>query len=173
LGVSIRADAIQRAFEQFDIDGNGVITLHELQKGLQQLLRTEFLSESSVESVMKHLDTSGDGVLQPNEFVGTEELRKRINAVVKEELYQLSIQQEQQQPSQKDTSTNLVGIFQRFLQAIGDFEDIQINHCESNYDCQRPEVCCDFHFTKQCCSSGIMARELTLQYATVPVPQQY
>jgi len=27
--------------------------------------------------------------------------------------------------------------------------------CESNYDCERPEVCCDFGFKKMCCSSGM------------------
>lgn len=27
--------------------------------------------------------------------------------------------------------------------------------CESNYDCERPEVCCDFGFKKMCCSSGL------------------
>jgi len=26
--------------------------------------------------------------------------------------------------------------------------------CESNYDCQRPEVCCDFKVKKMCCASG-------------------
>ena len=28
--------------------------------------------------------------------------------------------------------------------------------CESNFDCERPEVCCDFVFRKTCCSSGTM-----------------
>jgi hypothetical protein len=32
------------------------------------------------------------------------------------------------------------------------FEDT----CESNFDCKRPEICCDFGFKKQCCSSGAM-----------------
>ena len=27
--------------------------------------------------------------------------------------------------------------------------------CESNFDCQRPEVCCDFGFKKMCCTSGM------------------
>jgi hypothetical protein len=27
--------------------------------------------------------------------------------------------------------------------------------CDSNYDCQRPEVCCDFGFKKMCCTSGM------------------
>jgi hypothetical protein len=31
--------------------------------------------------------------------------------------------------------------------------------CESNYDCQRPEVCCDFGLKKMCCSSGQMIRD--------------
>lgn len=28
------------------------------------------------------------------------------------------------------------------------------NTCEDNWDCQRPEVCCDFGFKKMCCRSG-------------------
>jgi hypothetical protein len=27
--------------------------------------------------------------------------------------------------------------------------------CDSNFDCQRPEVCCDFGFKKMCCTSGM------------------
>jgi hypothetical protein len=36
------------------------------------------------------------------------------------------------------------------------FGDVLEDTCESNYDCQRPEVCCDFGFTKKCCSSGML-----------------
>lgn len=42
--------------------------------------------------------------------------------------------------------------------------------CESNFDCEQPEVCCDFGFKKMCCSSGKTTKELRWQYATVPVP---
>jgi hypothetical protein len=35
------------------------------------------------------------------------------------------------------------------------FGDALQDTCETNYDCQRPEVCCDFGFTKKCCSSGM------------------
>lgn len=44
--------------------------------------------------------------------------------------------------------------------------------CESNYDCQRPEVCCDFGFKKTCCSSGMRivdGRSRYGQLAEVPV----
>lgn len=35
------------------------------------------------------------------------------------------------------------------------FGEAMQNTCESNFDCQRPEVCCDFGFKKMCCSSGM------------------
>mmetsp|Transcript_16026 Transcript_16026/g.33895 ORF Transcript_16026/g.33895 Transcript_16026/m.33895 type:complete len:269 (+) Transcript_16026:275-1081(+) len=41
--------------------------------------------------------------------------------------------------------------------------------CESNYDCQRPEVCCDFGFNKRCCEGGRTSRQLKQEYAMVPV----
>lgn len=38
--------------------------------------------------------------------------------------------------------------------------------CESNWDCERPQICCDFGFQKRCCSSG---SPVGLQYARIPV----
>lgn len=35
------------------------------------------------------------------------------------------------------------------------FGDIFEDTCESNFDCERPEVCCDLGFKKMCCSSGM------------------
>ncbi len=29
------------------------------------------------------------------------------------------------------------------------------NGCESNFDCERPQVCCDVGFKKICCSNGL------------------
>ncbi|CAJ1949681.1 unnamed protein product [Cylindrotheca closterium] len=40
-----------------------------------------------------------------------------------------------------------------FFQKI--FGDALQDTCQSNWDCQRPEVCCDFGFKKMCCSSGM------------------
>lgn len=40
-------------------------------------------------------------------------------------------------------------IFEKLLGGV--LEDT----CEENWDCQRPEVCCDFGFKKMCCSSGL------------------
>lgn len=35
------------------------------------------------------------------------------------------------------------------------FSNVLQDTCESNYDCERPQVCCDFGFKKQCCRSGM------------------
>lgn len=54
------------------------------------------------------------------------------------------------------------------------FRDTLQDTCESNYDCERPEVCCDFGFKKMCCSSGMRVvdgfRNKQGQLAHVPVP---
>ena len=40
-----------------------------------------------------------------------------------------------------------------FLQKL--FGEVTKDTCETNFDCQHPEVCCDFGFKKACCSSGM------------------
>ena len=54
------------------------------------------------------------------------------------------------------------------------FGEVMKDTCESNYDCERPEVCCDFGFKKMCCSSGMRIvdgmNNRQGQLAEVPVP---
>jgi hypothetical protein len=160
IGSQQLSDATAEAFALFDADQDGAITIAELQKGLETILRTE-LSETSVEKVMAHFDTSGDGLLQPDEFVTLDQLRNQLATVTKEEQKQLAAANE---------GNGAPGLFQTFLQNLAfQFEDT----CESNFDCEQPEVCCDLGYKKMCCSSGKMANDLQLQYATVPVPQGY
>ena len=48
--------------------------------------------------------------------------------------------------------------------------------CESNYDCERPQVCCDFIVKKECCASGVGVPQMQLKRVAIPgVPrdQQY
>ena len=42
--------------------------------------------------------------------------------------------------------------------------------CESNYDCARPQVCCDLGFKKMCCSSGKGVFEPQAKMEMIPVP---
>ena len=54
------------------------------------------------------------------------------------------------------------------------FGDALKDTCESNYDCERPEVCCDFGIKKMCCSSGMLVtngpNNRKGELALVPVP---
>lgn len=50
------------------------------------------------------------------------------------------------------------------------FGNVLKDTCESNWDCERPEVCCDFGFKKMCCSSGSLVADGFPQPALVPVP---
>ena len=44
------------------------------------------------------------------------------------------------------------------------FEDT----CESNFDCQRPEICCDFGFKKMC-SGSMVGQDLVRQPVRIPI----
>lgn len=54
--------------------------------------------------------------------------------------------------------------------------DIMTDTCESNYDCERPMVCCDFVFKKVCCASGMKVMNGIpgqMQPLRVPVPVEF
>lgn len=48
------------------------------------------------------------------------------------------------------------------------FSGLRKDECESNYDCERPQVCCDFIVKKMCCASGQRVSEP--QMRMIPVP---
>jgi hypothetical protein len=54
---------------------------------------------------------------------------------------------------------------------LKDFFRLFEDTCESNYDCNRPMVCCDFGFKRQCCDGGKTAKSLYGEYAMIPIPQ--
>lgn len=49
-------------------------------------------------------------------------------------------------------------------------EGVVKNGCESNFDCERPQVCCDLIVKKMCCSSGVGVYEPPLQRIPIRVP---
>ena len=44
--------------------------------------------------------------------------------------------------------------------------------CQSNFDCDQPEACCDFGFKKVCCPSGNTNRDIEKELLTIPVPRR-
>jgi hypothetical protein len=76
--------AAERAFNKFDTNQDGQVTVADLKAGLEKALKTD-LSESRVKTLMKEFDSSGDGVLQLDEFVTVDQFRNRLEALAREE----------------------------------------------------------------------------------------
>ena len=54
------ADAAQKAFDRFDTNNDGEISLAELKEGLEKSLKIE-LSDKRAKELMEAFDASGDG----------------------------------------------------------------------------------------------------------------
>ncbi|KAL3912950.1 MAG: hypothetical protein SGARI_000896 [Bacillariaceae sp.] len=78
------ANAATIAFEKFDKNNDGVITLEELKQGLEKSFKTE-LSEERVQKLMNEFDASGDGTLQVEEMVTVDQFRNRLEYLKEEE----------------------------------------------------------------------------------------
>lgn len=78
------AQAAQKAFDKFDIDSDGAVSLNELKLGLEKELKTE-ISEKRVQELMNVFDKSGDGALQPDEFVTVDKFRNQLESLAREE----------------------------------------------------------------------------------------
>ncbi|GKZ01399.1 hypothetical protein MPSEU_001090700 [Mayamaea pseudoterrestris] len=96
----------------------------------------------------------------PEEFM---KLQTEVADLAQEQL------ERQQQLLQQQAQAKLSEPKPNFLQQL--FGQALKDTCETNYDCERPMVCCDFGITKKCCSSGMRVVDGPPQYATVPVPQ--
>jgi hypothetical protein len=99
--------------------------------------------------------------LTPEEFM---ELQTQINQMADDAAQQaaaIAEQQRQQQQQQSKRNTNF------WDQIMG---KIQEDTCETNFDCERPKVCCDFGFTKRCCIGGTPVGKYALQPQLVPIP---
>lgn len=83
--------------------------------------------------------------LTPEEFVVIEEEVRAMDSMNKKKAAYLAerLAQEQQSSRKKE------GLLERM------FGGALRNGCESNFDCERPEVCCDVGFKKICCSNGL------------------
>jgi hypothetical protein len=82
--------------------------------------------------------------LTPEEFIKIEEEVRAMDALNKKKAAYLAKQMMQSRPEKKKDN---------FLSNI--FGGVLKNGCESNFDCERPEVCCDVGFKKICCSNGL------------------
>jgi len=78
------AVAAEKAFNKFDTNKDGEISLAELKAGLEKEFKTE-LSDKRVNQLMEDFDKSGDGALQLDEFVNLDIMRNRLDSLAREE----------------------------------------------------------------------------------------
>ena len=99
--------------------------------------------------------------LTPAEYVQIEEKVKEMEVaqILKQEQIQL-VKQQQMEIAKKEAKSNLLGKM---------FGNILRDTCESNYDCERPEVCCDLGFKKMCCSSGMKVFDMPPALEMIPI----
>ena len=64
--MSVSEEDIRKAFEEFDVDGNGTITLDELKMICEK--HEYAATNSELESLISKTDTDGDGKIQYSEF---------------------------------------------------------------------------------------------------------
>lgn len=84
--------------------------------------------------------------LTPEEFIKIEEEVRAMDAVNKKKAAYLAEQIAQQAANRKKKEDS-------FLSNL--FGGALKNGCENNFDCERPQVCCDVGFKKICCSNGL------------------
>ena len=98
--------------------------------------------------------------LTPEQYVV---LQGQIHSMKEEQQVKLLEQQEKlAAASKKEQQSSLLQDF---------IKNVMQDTCESNYDCTRPEVCCDFGFKKMCCSAGdTVTRGVKHEFEMIPVP---
>jgi len=73
------------AFEKFDTDVDGKLTIDELKAGLEKTMNIQ-LSRSRVRRLIEEFDVNNDGYLELEEMVTIDQFRSKIEAISREEM---------------------------------------------------------------------------------------
>merc|ERR1719162_1049128 len=120
-------------------------------------LASPFFNEIAFQRKNAYRKKYGLKPLTPDEYIKVEAEVQKLASLQREKLSAAHAAAELAKPKPK---TKLFGnLFGGILQ----------DTCESNWDCQRPEVCCDLGFKKLCCSSGMKVFNGAPQMQRMPV----
>ncbi|EEC45733.1 predicted protein [Phaeodactylum tricornutum CCAP 1055/1] len=128
-----------------------------------ELLHAQYpdLDWPALEAKNKSRKKFGLKPLTPEEFLA---LATEIQKMDAEQQVAAQMQRQQRQEAAAAKEKDKNSLFNKLFGGL--LEDT----CESNYDCERPLVCCDFGFVQKCCSSGSRVVDLRGQLALIPVP---
>lgn len=92
-------------------------------------------------------------------------------AAIREAKAELEIEKQRAQAAVSNNGPSIVE------KVIGSVLLKNVDTCESNFDCESPQVCCDYIFTKKCCSGGsfigqndsYQQQQAQPRYALIPV----
>jgi len=120
-------------------------------------LTSPFFDEIAFERKNAYRKKYGMKSMTPDEFIQNEAKVEELASIQREKASAAHDAAELAKPKPK---TKLFGnLFGGILQ----------DTCESNWDCQRPEVCCDLKFKKMCCSSGMKVFNGVPQMQRMPI----
>ena len=127
--------------------------------------------EDSLEQLERKNTSRAKFGLKPLSMEEFQELQQQVQVQDRQQRLKLVQQQQQQSVSYpSDAKTGFPGMkMDNLLDKI--FAGVIPDKCESNDDCERPLVCCDFIFKKVCCASGVpVGFNAAMRPAMVPVP---
>jgi len=78
------ANEAKKAFDKFDENQDGEVSVQELKAGLEKMFKTD-LPEGRVAKLLDDFDKSGDGALQAEEFVTVDQFRNKLEALARDE----------------------------------------------------------------------------------------
>jgi Uncharacterized conserved protein (DUF2358) len=104
--------------------------------------------------------------LSVDEFLNIERQVEQLTNTQQKAIHEAKVLAQQQQQADKDAVAG-PSLFDKVFGSVMK----NLDTCESNFDCVRPQVCCDYVFAKKCCTSGslVLSNSKSLQYARIPV----
>jgi HD-GYP domain-containing protein (c-di-GMP phosphodiesterase class II) len=98
------AQAAQKAFQKFDTNQDGEITLEELKAGLEKTFKMD-VPQARLQKLMETFDKNGDGALQLEEFVGVDKFRNQLDQIARQETETAKLEQQEAKAAKQAEAT--------------------------------------------------------------------